>query len=139
MSDAGGVPKAPVHLDGVGTALAAISIGGASGGTVVCLVLAAAHGMARGPDQPFADIALAAAAAGLVVAAGLAFTVGRNLGTWRAIMLAVSATAGSALVTVLTLPADMAFGRAGLLGLGGLCVGVIVLAMRLFFPKPHAP
>jgi hypothetical protein len=126
------------HLDKVGQAIAAISIGGASGGTVVCLVLTAAHGMARGPDQPFADVALAGAFAGLAVAAGVAFTIGRALGTWRALMVAISAVAGSALVTVLTMPADLAFGRTGLLALAGLCVTIIALATRVFFPRRAA-
>ena len=125
----------PQHLDKVGQAIAAISIGGASGGAVVCLVFAAAHGMARGPDQPFADIALAGAFAGLAIAAAVGFTIGRTLGTWRALMAAISAVAGSALVTVLTMPADMALGRTGLLLLGGLCLGVIALGMKVFFPK----
>jgi hypothetical protein len=117
--------------DLVRTAIAAIAAGAATGGAVVCVVLAVAHGMARGADQPFADIALGGAAAGLAVAASVAWFVGRPLGTWRAFGVAISAVAGSALVTVLTLPVDMAAGRAGLFALAGLCAAVLVVVVRM--------
>ena len=90
-----------------------------------------AHGMARGADQPFADIALGGAAAALAVAAAVAFAVGRPLGTWRAAAVAVSAVAGSALVSALTLPVDMVTGRAGLFVMAGLCVAALAGALRM--------
>jgi hypothetical protein len=122
----------------VRTAIAAIVAGAASGGAVVSVVLAGAHGMARGADQPFADIALGGGAAGLVIAAAVAFLVGRPLGAWRAAAVAVSAVAGCALVTVLTLPVDMATGRTGLWVLAGLCLATLggVWWMRAREPAP---
>jgi hypothetical protein len=119
----------------VRTALAAIVAGAASGGAVVCVVLAVAHGMVRGADQPFADVALGGAAAGLVVAASVAFLIGRPLGTWRAFAVAISAVAGSALVAVLTLPVDMAAGRGGLLAMAGLCLAALAGVWRM---RPRA-
>ena len=118
-------------MDLVRTALAAIVAGAASGGAVVCLVLALAHGMARGADQPFADVALGGAAAGLALAAGVAFLVGRSLGSWRASAVAVSAVAGCALVTALTLPVDMATGRVGLFAMAGLCLAALAGVWRM--------
>ena len=123
-------------MDLVRTALAAIVAGAASGGAVVCVVLAVAHGMARGADQPFADVALGGAAAGLVVAAGVAFLVGRPLGTWRAFAVAISAVAGSALVAVVTLPVDMAAGRVGLLAMAGLCLAALAGVWRMHARAP---
>ena len=128
------IPSKPWHL--VRTAIAAIVAGAAAGGGIVCVVLAVAHGMPRGPDQPFADLALGGAAAGLAVAAAVAFTVGRSLGTWRAFAVAVSAVAGSALVTVLTLPVDMATGRAGLVAMAGLCVAALAGVWRMLAAEP---
>jgi len=125
-------------LDLLGRALASISIGAASGGAVVSLVLAAAHGMVRGVGQPFTSIALAGAIGGLVVAGLTCWTIARPLGTWRAILATLSALAGAMLITVLTLPADMAAGRAGLLMLAALCIAVILLARRIFFPARPA-
>jgi len=125
-------------LGPVRTAVAAIVAGSAAGGAVVSAVLALAHGMARGADQPFADIALGGAAAGLAAAAGIAFLVGRPLGTWRAFGVAVSAVAGSALVTVLTLPVDMAAGRPGLFALAGLCVAALALVARTLWREAAA-
>ena len=101
-------------------------------------MLAVAHDMERGRDQPFTYIALAGAALGLVVSAAVAWNIGRRLGVWRAVLTTISAVAGGMLITLLTLPADMAAGRLGLLILGGLCLGVMVLALKLFFPKPAA-
>jgi hypothetical protein len=121
--------------DPFGTALAAIVIGAASGGALLCTVLIAAHDMPRGVDTPFADIVLAAAAGGLTVAAGAAGLVGRGLGAWRRAVVAMIAAAGTALVGVLTTAADMAGGRAGLAVLGGLCLGAILLAARVFFGR----
>jgi len=123
-------------MDLVRTALAAIVAGAASGGAVVCVVLAVAHGMARGADQPFADVALGGAAAGLVIAAGVAFLVGRPLGTWRAFAVAISAVAGSALVAVVTLPVDMAAGRVGLLAMAGLCLAALAGVWRMHARAP---
>ena len=81
------------ELDAAGTALAAIIIGGATGGSLLCAVLAATHGMPRGVDTPFANIALGAGAAGLALAAAVAFRLARRLGvseadTVRAVPLA---------------------------------------------------
>jgi len=98
-------------------------------------VLGFAHGMTRGPDTPFADVALGGAAAALMVAAGTAFTIGRKVGTWRAMMMAISAVAGSALVTVLTLPVDMVFQRAGLFVMAAVCGAIILGARRVFFGR----
>ena len=120
----------------VRTALSAIVAGGASGGAVVCLVLAAAHGMARGADQPFASVALGGAAAGLGVGAGVAFLLARPLGTWRASAVAVSAVAATALVTVLTLPADMVAGRNGLFAMAGVCAAVLAGIWRVRQREP---
>jgi len=124
--------------DLVRTAIAAIVAGAASGGTVVSLVLAAAHGMARGADQPFADVALGGAAAGLAIAAAVAWSVGRPLGTWRAFAVAISAVAGTALVTVLTLPVDMLAGRVGLFVLAGSCLAALAGGWRLLRREPAA-
>ena len=125
-------------LDLIGTALAAISIGASSGGALVSLVLAATHGMERGRDQPFTYVALAAAAAGLVVSGAVSWFIGRRLGMWRGILATISAVAGGMLLIILTLPADMAAGRLGLLVLAGLCIGVMLAAQKLFFPRQRA-
>ncbi len=118
--------------DPFGTALAAIVTGAASGGFLLCIVLVAAHGMPRGVDSAFANIVLLAAAGGLTVAAGVASLVGRTLGGWRRAVVAMIAAAGTALVGVLTTAADMAGGRLGLAVLGGLCLGAILLARKIF-------
>jgi hypothetical protein len=57
--------------------------------------------------------------------------VGRPLGAWRRLVVAMIAAAGTALVGVLTTAADMAGGRAGLAVLGGLCLAAILLARRV--------
>jgi hypothetical protein len=41
------------------------------------------------------------------------------------------AVTGTAFLTVLTAPTDVAFGRAGLGGLVGLCLAIIAAAIRL--------
>jgi hypothetical protein len=124
--------------DGIGTALAAVSIGAAAGGALLCLILAAAHDMPRGADSRFADVALGGAAAGLSFAAAVGFALARRLGVWRAALVAMIAVSGAALVTVLTTAADIALGRTGLLLLALLCIGVIAGARRLFYAAPHA-
>jgi len=120
-----------------GTALAAIVIGAASGGALLCTVLIAAHDMPRGVDTPFATIVLAAAAGGLTAAAGVAALVGRRLGAWRRAVVGMIAAAGTALVGVLTTGADLAGGRAGLAVLGAVCVGAILVAARVFGRDPE--
>jgi hypothetical protein len=124
--------------DPIGTVLAAIIIGAAAGGALLCAVLVAAHDMPRGVDTPFANIVITAAAAGLTVAAAVAGTIGRSLGPWRRIVVAMIAAAGTALVGVLTTAADMAGGRTGLAVLGALCFGAILLALKVFLAKDAA-
>ena len=114
-----------------GTALAAIVIGGASGGALLCLVLAATHGMPRGTDTPFARLAIGAGAAGLALAAVTGFVLARPLGVWRSAVSSMVAVAGTALVGVLTPVADMLGGTFGLLVLAVLCVAFIAVAWRL--------
>jgi hypothetical protein len=115
----------------VATALAAIAIGAASGGAVICAVLAAAHGMPRGAESAFANIVLGGAAAGLATAASVGFALARRLGVWRSLLAAIIAVSGAALVAVLTTVADIAAGRTGLLVLGVLCAAIIAGAARL--------
>ena len=118
--------------DLVRTAIAAIVAGAASGGAVVCVVLAGAHGMVRGADQPFADIALGGAAAGLAVAGGVAFLVGRPLGYLARLSPSPSRRSPAVpLVTVLTLPVDMAAGRIGLFAMAGLCAAALAGVWRM--------
>ena len=126
------------HLDAAGTALAAIIIGGASGGLLLCLFLADAHSMPRGVDSTFANIAIGAGAAGLALAATVAFRLARRLGTWRSAVSAMVAVAAAALVGVLTTAADMAAGTIGLLALAAMCVMAIVGAHRVFYPRDAA-
>jgi hypothetical protein len=114
-----------------GTALTAIVVGGGSGGALLCLALAAAHGMPRGPDTTFANIAIGAGVAGLTSAAGIGFALARPLGVWRAAVSAMVSLAGAALVGVLTTAADIAGGIVGLLVLAALCIGVSFGAWRL--------
>lgn len=118
-------------MDLVRIAIAAIVAGAASGGTVVCLVLAIAHGMARGPDQPFAFIAVGGAVGGLMTAGMVAFFIGRPLGHWRTFAAAVSAVAGAALVTILTLPVDLIAGRIGLFVMAALGIALLVVVWRM--------
>ena len=125
-------------LDPLGTALAAIVIGAAAGGALVCGVLIAVHELPRGADTPFAGIILGTGAAGLGCAALVAFTIARALGVWRAAGAAMTGVAGTALVVVLTTPADIAAGRLGLAVLGALCVGAMILARRIFFARAAA-
>jgi len=124
--------------DPFGTVLAAIVIGAASGGALLCTVLVAAHDMPRGVDTPFANIVLAAAAGGLTVAAAVAGLVGRSLGAWRRAVVAMIAAAGTALVGVLTTAADLAGGRAGLAVLGAACLGAILFARAVFLGRDAA-
>lgn len=114
-----------------GTALTAIVVGGGSGGALLCLVLAAAHAMPRGPDTPFSRIAIGGLAASMTCAIAVGFALARPLGVWRAAVSAMVALAGAALVGVLTTAADIALGRAGLLILAALCVGVASGAWRI--------
>lgn len=143
MKQAGGRLKTIVQtdargLDAAGTALAAIIVGGASGGVLLCLVLAAAHDMPRGSETPFATIALGAGAAGLGLSALVGFTLARRLGVWRSAVSAMVAVAGAALVGVLTTAADMAAGTIGLLVLAAICVAALVGAYRIFYVKDGA-
>ena len=101
-------------------------------------MLIAVHDMPRGADTPFVGILLGTAAAGLGCAALVAFTIARTLGVWRAAGAAMSGVAGTALVVVLTTPADMAAGRLGIAALGVLCLGAMLLAWRLFFARQAA-
>jgi hypothetical protein len=94
-------------------------------------VLAAAHGMPRGPDTTFSNIAIGALATSLTAAAGVGFALARPLGVWRSAVSAMVSLAGAALVGVLTTAADIAGGVIGLLILAALCIGVTVGAWRL--------
>ena len=114
-----------------GTALTGIAVGGGAGGALLCLVLVATHGMPRGPDTPFAGIAIGALATSLTAAAGIGFWIARPLGVWRAAVAAMVALAGAALAGVLTTAADIAAGIIGLLVLATLCGGVAVVAWRI--------
>ncbi len=118
--------------DPLGAALAAVFIGSATGGAVVCLVLLAGYWMPRGPDTTFGTIALLGAAGGLVAGAIVGWTLARSLPVWRRAVVAMIAAAGTALVGVLTTAADIVGGRAGLAVLAGLCLLVIVGAYRIF-------
>jgi hypothetical protein len=124
--------------DPVGTAIAAIVTGAATGGAFVCAVLIAAHDMPRGAETPFATIVLAGAAFGLALAVGTAGWIGRSLGAWRRIVAGMIAAAGTALVGVLTTVADIAAGRIGLGFLGALCLAAIVIVRRIFSAKDAA-
>ena len=121
--------------DPFGTALAAIVIGAASGGALLCGVLFASYGMPRGVDTPFATIVLAGAAVGLISAVAIAGMVGWSLGAWRRIVVGVIAAAGTALVGVLTTAADMAAGRLGLAVLGAFCLAAILIVWRVFHSR----
>lgn len=116
----------------LGAALAAVFIGSATGGAVVCLVLLASYWMTRGPDTPFATIAVLGAAGGLVAGAIVGWTLARSLPVWRRAVVAMIAAAGTTLVAVLTTAADIVGGPAGLAVLAGLCLLVIVGAYRIF-------
>ena len=118
-------------LSGAGIALAAIGTGAAAGGLVVCAVLAAAYGLPRGPESTFAALTLTGAACSLFVGAAAGFLAGRPLGTWRALLTGIVAASGAALVAILTTVADMLAGRGGLVGLGALCLLVLVLLARM--------
>ena len=102
-------------------------------------MLFAAYALPRGPTSAFSNIALVAAVAGLVVAAGLTVTLARAaLGTWYASLAAMVAAAGAALVTALTTAADLALGRLGLLALLAVCIAVLALAYRLHYSRTGA-
>jgi hypothetical protein len=128
----------PARLDRVGTALAAILSGAAAGGALLCLILAAAHDMPRGPQTAFADIALAAGAAGLSLAAAVGALLAWRLGVFRAAMVGMVAVAGSALIGIFTTLADLLGGRAGLLVLAALCGGAILVTRRVFHARDTA-
>jgi hypothetical protein len=117
--------------DVVGTAVAAIALGSASGGVIVTFILIAAYGMPRGAQTPFADIVIGGAVTALAVAAVIGFLAARRLGTWRSLLTAIIAVSGAALFTVFTTVADMALGRPGLLVLGVICAAVIAIAVKL--------
>ena len=87
--------------------------------------------MERGPDTPFANIAITALAAALTIAAGLGAFLARSLGVWRAAISAMIALAGAALVGVLTTAADIAGGVGGLLVLAAICPSASLGAWRL--------
>jgi hypothetical protein len=117
-------------LAGAGIGLASIATGAAAGGLLVSLVLAAAYGLPRGPDSLFATLTLAGATGALVLAAAVAFTAARPLGTWKGLLTAMVAIAGAALASLLTMVADQAGGRAGLVLLAAVCGAIMVLAIR---------
>jgi hypothetical protein len=120
----------------IGSAIAAIAMGAATGGVIICGFLIGAYGMPRGAQTPFANLVLVGAAAGLVVAALTGFWAARNLGAWRALLVAIISVSGAALFTALTTVADIAAGRPGLLALAILCAVVIAVAAR-FRPAPQ--
>jgi hypothetical protein len=126
----------------VGTALTAIAVGSATGGAVVCLVLFV---MSRGappaaapaaPLMPAIGPALAGGG-GALAAALVGWSVSRPLAsTFARAALAMMAVMGTALAAAATLPAHVLLGRPGLALLGVLCLGVIVVARRLFLTAP---
>ncbi len=118
--------------DPLGAVLAAVVIGGAAGGAVVCLGLVAFYPRRLAADPAFADLAIGAGAAGLLTAALVALAIARPAGPWRAVVAAMAGVSLAALLTVLTAVADQAAGRLGLLVLAGLCVAIILGARRLF-------
>jgi hypothetical protein len=101
------------------------------GGAVLCAALAFVHDMPRGPDSPMANTVIGAAVAGLGAAAMAAFVLARAVGVFKACMAATVAVAGAALVGVLTVPADVAAGRAGVVTLLGVSLAIIGLGFRV--------
>jgi len=123
----------------VGSALAAIVVGSATGGAVVALVLFAmsAHGLATPsatPEPIMPAVGPAAAGFGGVVAGALvAWAVGRPVGGgFRRAALAMMAVMGTALVAGATLPAHRLAGRAGLAAVAALCLVAALVARRIF-------
>lgn len=113
-----------------GSALGAVAAGSAAGGALICVVLAAGHGMERGVDSTFADIALASAALGLAAAFFCGFALARPLGMMRALLAGIISVSGAALVAALTPVADVTAGRVGLLALLLLCLALGALGVR---------
>ena len=121
--------------DPLGVALAGVVIGGATGGAIVCLVLTALHDATRG-SPVYLNLLFLGGAGGLIAAAAVAWTVGRQVGNpFRRAMVAMVAVAGAAFVGALTVVADAAAGRAGLLGLTAACLAALGLAYRLLLAR----
>jgi hypothetical protein len=125
--------------------LAAIVVGSASGGAVVCLVLFVMVGVAAIPAAGAAaatrmpPVGPALAAGGGVVAGALvAWGVAKPLANlYLRAALAMMAVMGTALVAAATMPAHLLLGRPGLVLLAALCLVAIVAARRAFL-KPAA-
>lgn len=126
----------------MGTAFTAIAVGSATGGAVVCLVLFVMTRGAPPAAQPSAPLMPAigpalAAGGGVLAGALVGWSVARPLtSTFVRAALAMMSVMGTALVAAATLPAHVLLGRPGLALLGVLCLGVIVVARRLFLPAP---
>jgi len=117
--------------DPVASAMGAVAIGAATGGAIICLVLFALHESPR-TGTMFFNALFAGGAGGLLAAAGVAWMLARLVANpFRRAMTAMVALAGAAFVGALTVVADAAAGRIGLLGLAGVCVAVMAWVGRL--------
>ena len=123
----------------MGTALAGIVVGSATGGAVVALVLFAMSGSGparppagAGPIMPAIGPALAGGG-GALAGALVAWAVARPLrNAFQRAALAMMAVMGTALVAGATLPAHELAGRAGLAAVAALCLAAILVARRVF-------
>ncbi len=100
------------------------------------MVLFALHDVERG-NAAFLNALFAGGFGGLIAAALVGWTVARAVtNVWRRAMTAMVALGGAAFVGALTIVADAAGGRMGLLVLAGLCVLMLYFAYRAIQPPP---
>ncbi len=116
--------------DPVAAAIGSVVIGAATGGAIICLVLVALHESPR-TSPSFLNALFAGGVGGLLAAGLVAWLLARSLvNPLRRAMTAMVALGGAAFVGALTIVADAAAGRPGLLGLTGLCVVTMAWAGR---------
>jgi hypothetical protein len=97
-------------------------------------MLFALHGAERG--SAYLNLLMLGGFGGLVAAAGVAWTLSRGVANvFRRAMAGMVAVGGAAFVGALTIVADAAGGRFGLLALAAICIAVMVLAYRGLLPR----
>ncbi|OGT99871.1 MAG: hypothetical protein A2085_01475 [Gemmatimonadetes bacterium GWC2_71_10] len=101
---------------------------------MITLVLFALHDAERG-NPGYVNGLFIGGFGGLMAAALIGWTVARAVvNVWRRAMAAMVALGGAAFVGALTIVADAAGGRMGLLVLAGLCVLSLYFAYRAIQP-----
>ncbi len=117
--------------DPVAAAMGGVVIGAAAGGAIISLMLYAMHETPRTSPSYF-NALFAGGVGGLLAAAVIAWLLARQVANpLRRAMAAMVALGGAAFLGALTIVADAAAGRPGLLGLAAVCVLLMAWVGRL--------